>query len=39
MRTSTHIFLARLPARKLAAVVMLSVLVCGGLLAGSGVLS
>jgi hypothetical protein len=39
MRTNTHTFLARLPVRKFAAVVMLSVLVCGGLLAGSGVLS
>lgn len=39
MRTSTHTFLARLPARKLAAVIMLSVLVCGGVLARSGALS
>lgn len=39
MRTSTHNYLARLPARKMAAVVMLFAVVCGGVLAGSGALS
>ena len=37
MRTSTHIFLARLPARKRAALLMLFVLVCGGVIAGSAI--
>jgi hypothetical protein len=35
MRTSTHTYLARLPARKLVTVVMLFAVVCGGVLAGS----
>jgi hypothetical protein len=35
MRTRTQNFLARLPARKRAALIMLFVLVCGGMLAGS----
>lgn len=34
MRTRTHNFLARLPARKRAALVMLFVLVCGGVFVG-----
>jgi hypothetical protein len=34
MRTRTHHFLSRLPARKRAALVMLFVLVCGGVIAG-----
>jgi hypothetical protein len=39
MRTDTHTFLARLPARKRAAMIMLLVLVCGGMVAGGSVLS
>jgi hypothetical protein len=34
MRTDTHAFLARLPARKGIALIMLFALVCGGLIAG-----
>lgn len=39
MRTETHTYLARLPARKLLAVAMLFAVVCGGVLSASGVLS
>jgi hypothetical protein len=39
MRTRTHTFLARLPARKFGALVMLFAVVCGGLLVGSSVFS
>lgn len=39
MRTATHTYLARLPARKLAAIVMLFAVVCGGVLSASGVLA
>ena len=39
MRTETHTFLARLPARKFITVAMLLVLVCGGVIAGSGAFS
>jgi len=33
MRTETHHYLARLPARKLLAIFMLFAVVCGGVLA------
>ena len=39
MRTSTHIFLTRLPARKCAALLLLCMLVCGGLIAGGSTFS
>ena len=39
MRSNTHTFVARLPARKRAALLMLVVLVCGGAVVGGGVLS
>lgn len=39
MRTRTHLFLSRLPARKSAALAVLFVLVCGGLLVGGNVWS
>lgn len=38
MRSNTHTFLAQLPARKRAALLMLVVLVCGGAVASAGVL-
>lgn len=37
MRKDTQTYLARLPARKLAAMAMLFAVVCGGVLAASGV--
>lgn len=37
MRNNTHIFLAQLPARKRAALLMLVVLVCGGAVAAGSV--
>lgn len=39
MRSNTHILLARLPARKRVALLMLVVLVRGGAVVGAGVLS
>ena len=39
MRTSTHIFLSRLPARKGVALLMLCMLVCGGVIAGGSAIS
>ncbi len=39
MRTSTHTFLARLPARKRIALIMLFALVCGGVLAAGNALA
>jgi hypothetical protein len=39
MRTDTHAFLARLPARKGIALIMLCALVCGGLIAGGGAIT
>jgi hypothetical protein len=39
MRTRTHIFLSRLPARKGVALLMLFALVCGGMIAGGSAFS